>query len=273
MIVTGALLPIHVVALLVHVSRECCVELTGSGWAAKSGPLPWAAVEVAAVDSAVGESASASASATSEWVCAVSVSSWLSFCACSVLSHRCTRSLSSGSRSLNWSPSARRRSSSSSSSSAWRSCNSAVATCRSCSASWVVICRCWSASWLVIRAWRRWCSSSASSRFRRMVLEDTELLRDSDSECPNRTGGFPCVVRRLLLGIVGSIFVQLNRGFGTMSERMVMFSPKCPGQYTLSQYSGGFFFLLLFRLKERYREMGREKSSLLFWKWRELVMS
>ena len=46
-------------------------------------------------------------------------------------------------------------------------------------------------------------------------------------------------------------FVQLNRGFGTMSGRMVMFSPKCPGQYTLSQYSGGFFFLLLVRLKER----------------------
>ena len=69
----GALLPI--VALLVHMSSECCVELTGSGWAAESGPLPWAAVEVAAVDSAVGESASASASATSEWLCAVSVSS------------------------------------------------------------------------------------------------------------------------------------------------------------------------------------------------------
>ena len=69
----GALLPI--VAILVHVSSECCVELTGSGWAAKSGPLPWAAVEVAAVDSVVGKSASASA--TSELVCAVSVSSWL----------------------------------------------------------------------------------------------------------------------------------------------------------------------------------------------------
>ena len=57
-----------------------------------------------------------------------------------------------------------------------------------------------------IWAWRRWCSSSASSRFRRMVLEDTELLRDADSGWPYHTGGLPCVVRRLLLGIVGSIF-------------------------------------------------------------------
>ena len=69
----GALLPI--VALLVHMTSECCVELTGLGWAAKSGPLPWAAVKSAAVEAAVGASASASASATSEWVCAVSVSS------------------------------------------------------------------------------------------------------------------------------------------------------------------------------------------------------